>query len=252
MPWRNGGVIGKRNLPDSGAASGIWRFSELESARREASWPTTGDALFASVVLLLRFEGSNDSTSFLDSSSAPKVVTANGNARISTAQSFFGGSSGFFDGTGDFLSTPAGPAFAFGTGDFTVETWLYVSSYNSQAVRFFTTSATVTNFSCEVTAAGALGFWNGSAFTTFGGSVTANVWHHIAICRASGVVRAFLNGALVGSATITTNLTNTLPIQFPATNSYASAVCYLNALRVTRAARYLAAFTRPTTVFPTN
>lgn len=39
MPWRNGGVIGKRNLSTQLAASGVWRLSEIESARREASWP---------------------------------------------------------------------------------------------------------------------------------------------------------------------------------------------------------------------
>jgi hypothetical protein len=41
MPWRNGGAIGKRNLPVSTVASGVWRLSDIESARRGAAWPAT-------------------------------------------------------------------------------------------------------------------------------------------------------------------------------------------------------------------
>lgn len=254
MPiYRGGGVIGRRVVPSVNSASGIWQLTEAEAARRDQLWPTLGDAFWSSVSLLLRFDGSDGATTFTDVSPTPKAMTANGNAQISTAQSKFGGASVYFDGTGDYLSTPSNSAFAFGTGDFTVETWLYVTSYNSQGVRFFTTSGLSTNFSCEVTSAGALGFWNGSAFTTFGssGTVSTGAWHHVAICRASGIVRAFFNGNQVGnSAAISTNLANTLPIQFPATANYSSAICYLDELRVTKAARYTGAFPVPTTQFP--
>lgn len=53
---------------------------------------------------LLHMDGANGSTTFIDESG--KTWTANGNAQISTAQSVFGGASGLFDGTGDYLESP--------------------------------------------------------------------------------------------------------------------------------------------------
>jgi hypothetical protein len=80
-----------------------------------------GDPDFASVGLLAHMNGTNGGTTFTDSSSSAHTITANGNAQTSTAQSKFNGSSGLFDGTGDFLSIPASSDFDYGTGDFTVE-----------------------------------------------------------------------------------------------------------------------------------
>jgi len=47
-----------------------------------------------------------------------------GNAQISTTQSKFGGSSMYFDGTGDYLISRNNYGFEFGTSDFTVEMWI--------------------------------------------------------------------------------------------------------------------------------
>lgn len=52
--------------------------------------------------LLLHMDGADASTTFTDE--AGNTVTPNGDAQIDTAQSKFGGASGLFDGTGDFLS----------------------------------------------------------------------------------------------------------------------------------------------------
>lgn len=51
---------------------------------------------------LLHMDGADASTTFTDESG--KTWTANGNAQIDTAQSKFGGASGLFDGTGDYIS----------------------------------------------------------------------------------------------------------------------------------------------------
>ena len=54
---------------------------------------------------------SNDASTY-------KQVTANGDTKISTAQSKFGGASGLFDGTGDYLSVPDNDDWYFGTENF--------------------------------------------------------------------------------------------------------------------------------------
>jgi hypothetical protein len=73
-------------------------------------------------------DGADASTTFTDSSYAgtnsPHTMTAVGNAQIDTAQSKFGGASGLFDGTGDYLTTPDSADWAFGSGAFTIDFWV--------------------------------------------------------------------------------------------------------------------------------
>lgn len=82
------------------------------------------DSPFANVVLLCHFDGTNGSTAFTDQTG--KVLTANGNVQVSTAQSKWGGASGLFDGNNDYISTPNISALNFNsTNNFTLEGWVY-------------------------------------------------------------------------------------------------------------------------------
>jgi hypothetical protein len=95
------------------------------------SWIITGsekyetDPYRSQVSLLLHGDGTNGSTTIVDSSPSPKTVTAVGDAQISTAQSKFGGASIAFDGNGDYLDASSSNQYAIGTEDFTVEGWVY-------------------------------------------------------------------------------------------------------------------------------
>ncbi|NBU73533.1 MAG: hypothetical protein EBS53_19175, partial [Bacteroidetes bacterium] len=65
------------------------------------------------------------------------VLETVGDAKISTTQSKWGGSSMAFDGTGDYLFSPNTPLVPFGTGDFTIEVWIYptkISTTNGIAI----------------------------------------------------------------------------------------------------------------------
>jgi len=55
-------------------------------------------------VALLHMNGTDAATAFTDETG--KTWTAQGNAQIDTGQSKFGGASGLFDGTGDYIDTP--------------------------------------------------------------------------------------------------------------------------------------------------
>ena len=71
--------------------------------------------------LLLHCNGVDGSTSFADSALG-KTVTAVGSTQIVTAQSKFGGASGYFVvGSGDYLSLADSTDWAFGTGNFTID-----------------------------------------------------------------------------------------------------------------------------------
>jgi hypothetical protein len=119
----NGGLLGFRR-EQKRTTPGLWFPNER--AIIEGS-----DPYFANVSLLLHMDGSNSSTTFTDNSSNGFTVTANGNAQISTAQSKWGGASGYFDGAGDFLTVPVNSAFELGTGNFDVELWARFDSVSS-------------------------------------------------------------------------------------------------------------------------
>ena len=90
----------------------------------KATGTTTGDVYFPQTELLLPFDGSNGVQVTSDLSDNNHSVTFVGDAQISTAQSKFGGSSYYGDGTGDHLTIPSSSAFAFAAGDFTIELWV--------------------------------------------------------------------------------------------------------------------------------
>ena len=91
----------------------------------KATGTTTGDVYFPQTKLLLPFNGTNGAQVTSDSSNRNATVTFNGNASLSTAQSKFGGSSLYLDGTGDSVSiSDTYWNTAINSGDFTIEFWV--------------------------------------------------------------------------------------------------------------------------------
>jgi len=161
----------------------------------------TVDPFFAETKLLLHMDGTNGSTTFTDQ--IGKTMTANGNAQISTAQSKFGGASALLDGTDDWIQTPGHVDFQFGQGDYTVECWLRTSNTTKNQVIFdYWTAAQATwQLAVQVTT-GRLNWISpaGGAFTSTGTLlVNDGNWHHVAVSRAIGTTRMFIDGQLCGS-----------------------------------------------------
>ncbi|WP_411885878.1 LamG-like jellyroll fold domain-containing protein [Polaromonas sp. YR568] len=227
------------------------------------------DPSYGSVSVLLRGGGANNSTVMTDSASSPKAVTVFGNARISAAQSKFGGSSIAFDGDGDYLSVPAGPGnnFNFGTGDFTIETWFYLSSPGSGYRNLFVIPWGATYMMIRFGDGGFGGRLQfaseASGFPTVYSSEhtqasLAGAWHHVAFTRSNGLSRAFLDGNLL---TLRNNIFSGPPVTSWADTSNIASVAqafvsqtggvawlgYMDDVRITRGvARYTASFTPAT------
>jgi len=140
---------------------------------------------------------------------AAKAITAYGNARISTAQSKFGGASGLFDGSGDYLSTPDSADWYFGTGDFTIDFWV---RFNSVATSLGIYSQWLANnfveaiwhqptgtFYFDSVSAGVQLFISGFSWT-----LLVNTWYHIAVVRSGTNILLFLNGVLQSTTAIGT------------------------------------------------
>ena len=151
------------------------------------------------VSLLLNCNGTNGSTTFTDSSSNNHTVTGAGNAQISTTQSKFGGASVSFDGNGDYLSATPDVGYAFGTADFTVEAWIYPTSFPNTYHTIAATrgiSASTTAWSWSVVSDGTfILYTNGFAYTgTVTGAISLNTWSHVALCRSAGNLQIYANG----------------------------------------------------------
>jgi hypothetical protein len=184
-----------------------------------------------------------------------------GNAQISTSVKKYGTGSISFDGTDDRLTAASSPNMAFGTGDFTVEAWIYPNTLSGER-GFIQTSDTAGGLKTSYTTGivilidvspyrliANVGGTNVNSGSTY---ISATTWTHVAITRSSGSVRMFINGILVGGpTTITTDLTG----QNVCIGGYYSTGYlwngYVDDLRITKGfARYTSSFTAPTAAFP--
>lgn len=220
---------------------------------------SSSDPYFSNVSLLLNMNGTNGSTTFTDSSST-FTLTPSGNAQISTTQSKFGGASGYFDGSGDYLTCSTGTGLDFGTGDFTIEAWVYITSLGTyHPILEGRTSASFSNYVFginNVSGTLRLDFVNaggGAGRTASTTSVPLNTWTHVAWIRAGGVTSYYVNGvkdATTNSYSGSLN-PNRTQVQIGAVIDPQYFYGYIDDLRITKGvARYLSNFTVPTSPFP--
>lgn len=205
----------------------------------------------AGVSLLLSMDGVNGSTSFVDSSPFGSTITANGNAQISTSQSKFGGASAYFDGIGSYILTDTTTsALTFGTGDFTIEFWLYPTSTPAGGVLQQTpTSAPAIYINIDSTYGVRIGRHGANQLDAASDTLSLNAWTHLAFVRDSGVVKIFFNGV---SQTLTNAAGGIGSYDFSATKAIeigrtadASLNGYIDDLRITKKALYTNDFTPP-------
>jgi hypothetical protein len=193
----------------------------------------------------------------LDNSMRNDLETV-GNAQISTAQSKFGGSSISFDGTGDLLRYRNTASVAtFGTGDFTIETWVRFNSVTgTQVITDFRDGVSTALPTLYVVGTQLRYYANGADQIT-GGTLAVNTWYHIALARSGTSTRLFLDGVQIGSTyTDSTNYAATANVYIADWYSFATFTYplngYIDDLRITKGvARYTANFTPPAAAFPT-
>ena len=109
-----------------------------------------------------------------------------------------------FNGT-QYLTLPSNQTqFTMGTGDFTIEMWVYVTSLAANRTLYDTVNqgdATGTGrFSMQITTGGVVQVFTlaGTIFTQ-GGTISVNTWNHIAYTKSSNSGRLFVNGIQVNT-----------------------------------------------------
>ena len=215
------------------------------------------DPFFNYVTALLHGDGTNgaQNNTFLDSSTNNFTITRNGNTTQGTFSPFSQtGWSNYFDGTGDYLTIADNAAFAFGSGDFTVEFWLYNTGTDGFLVsQTDNSTAPGSSFLIYITS-GALQtiVYYGSSFAsiTAGSSFPLNQWTHVALVRATTTLTMYVNGASVGTTALSTNSLNdsSAAIAIGARNNGNNPITgYISNVRIVKGtAVYTANFTPPT------
>ena len=207
------------------------------------------DPYFSSVFLLLSMNGTNGSTTFIDSSIYARSITAVGGIAISTAQSKWGGASGLFDGTNDRLDFPS--AISTTTLAYTVEAWVYATV--SFDYRGIFSGRGVGGQTLRTTPSGQLQLLNNSlsnAITTTA-TMSLNTWHHVAMTNTSaGITTIWLDGVNSGSSNQSSYGGGTFIYVGYAGSGSEYWRGHIDEARYSDVCRYTANFTPPAAAFP--
>lgn len=179
-----------------------------------------------------------------------------GNAQISTSVKKYGTGSIAFDGTGDYLVSNANSSlYAFGTGDYTIEMWVYFNNVSTLGVFYDSRPASTNGFYPTLyVSSGNVYFYFNSA-NEGSAAVSTGQWYHLAVCRSSGTVKMFLNGTQSATWADTRAYINGSSRPYIGGSGYGSGgdafTGYIDDLRVTKGyARYTSNFTAPTAALP--
>jgi hypothetical protein len=147
-------------------------------------------------------DGSNNSTTFVDSGPNSIAVTAYGDAKISTTDPASGSGCLVLDGDGDYLMTAANSNLALGNDDFSIRCKVYINGYQANN-GLFTFGGIDSGLALSIY----LGNWHlvtqGSGGVAIGAAVTG-VWQDIEVKRTKESntrqrLELLVNGSLLGA-----------------------------------------------------
>ena len=217
--------------------------------------PTAPLTAITNTSLLLNFTNAG----IYDATSKNDLETV-GDAQISNAVTPKWGSTSIkFDGTGDYLRVPDSPLFSMGSGNFTIDGWVYRSG--SGAVQIICcqggNTGSSTSFGLQINSSNQLsGFvYSGTTLyiTNSTATVSANQWVYVAMVRDGNTITLYINGSADGTVSVTGVSVND-SAQPLGIGTYGDTVGayfngYIQDLRITRG--YARTITTPTAAFPT-
>lgn len=246
-------------------ATSNWTFGGFISSARVVKGTAVYTAGFSpSTSPLTSITGTSVLCNFTNAAvfdNAAKVtLTLGGNAQTSTGIAKYGVASMYFDGSSTVAITADGSTgFSFGTGDFTVEMWVYPTTTGAQKILYDSrpTSSNGLYPAIFISTTNTVRYYVNSAFQITGTTaMTTNTWNHVALVRLSGMTTLYLNGVQEGSTYTDSNGyivgTNRPMIGNDGSTAGANPFAgYIDDLRVTKGvARYTTTFTPPPAPFP--
>jgi len=222
-----------------------------------ASVPHVNDS---NTLLLLHMDGSDTSTDFRDDNGKdryPLPIQALSDTQISTTASKFGGTSIKFVTSGSYAEVVAAESPAFGSGEFTIEFWLYYTAIPTTAASMLWDQRPGSNGAYPLiwtegnSKANINYFVSSSARIATGAVLSANTWHHVAITRDSSADhKCYVDGVKQGATWNSTTSYLAGRLRIGANMNGVNIVPgYMDEIRASSVCRYTAAFTPPSAPF---
>lgn len=179
------------------------------------------------------------------------TITSSG-VTVSTAQRKFTTSDSFyFNGSNSYLQV-SDCSTTFGTGDWTIEVWVYMTSVAGSR-NIYDGRGSATQNIPTIYYNGALYYYVAGQNKITGGTLSANTWYHIAVARSGTSTKMFIDGTQTGSTySDTYNYVRDSLARSAYWGNYAGNlggdyIGYMQNMRITKGlARYTANFTPPT------
>ena len=158
--------------------------------------------------LLLKANGTGDNSTFDDASTSNHTITGNGDVP-QVSYSPFRELGYAVDFAGEWTKIK-NSTFTFGTGDYTIEGWIY--PHGTGGCDVIDLRGSSFNQGVALTLKNTNKIWpyyGGSQFTTGSIEIKANEWSHIALVRSSGTLKSYVNGKEDFSVSDTNNRNGT-------------------------------------------
>ena len=163
------------------------------------------------------------------------------------------GGSGYFDGTGDYLSLADDVSLQMGSGDFTIEAWIYINAHKNYNYIYSYSYP----YQFLVDSNGNLEAYfndldNSNSYVTVSGTsiIPIQAWTHVAVVRSGSSFKTYING--VEEASTTSSISIAIPSTYdPIIGEWGGTGYgmngYIDDFRITKGvALYTSAFTPPT------
>jgi len=141
---------------------------------------------------------------------------------------------------------PASADWNFGTGDFTIDMWVYLESGPSYQ-HFFAVNTQSTFALKYATGDNLLYLYANGLMIGYTIDLEDSAWHHLALVKSNGTLYLFNNGTLLTTASNSTNFVNsdslTAIIGTGWSNEYYKG--YIDEFRISHVARWIESFTPP-------
>ena len=181
----------------------ILKGTALYTGTSNITVPVTGLTAIANTQLLTL-----QNNRFVDNSSNAFAISRFGDTSIRAFSPFrasgayspaLHGGSAYFDASGDYLDLTGSTGLAFGTGDWTIEFWIYFTSLSGDRI-IYDSRPTSTNGAYPTiyyqNSTTAIVYYANSGDRIVSSTVVAGTWYHVAVARTSGTTRMFVNGTV--------------------------------------------------------
>jgi hypothetical protein len=186
-----------------------------------------------------------------------KIATTYGTAALSTGQKKWGTASLAINADGAYVEVLSDVDFQFGTGDYTIEGYIYSTSVGATQYMWKKGTVSTSTVSAYMNTTGHIVVTHGATTITGSSILSANTWYHVRAVHRSSTTGLYLyvNGVSDGfDITATDNINNTDPfvIGENAGTSGTHWTGYLDDIRVSNVVRNTTDFTAPSSALASD